>query len=358
MNRIMMQCIAAAHAKGIPIWKALAACLAAMAVLFAAVQAEAGATLDRVRSKKVMRCGVSEGLTGFSIQDPSGRWTGMDADFCRAVAAAVGQDVKVEFLPLTASARFVALQMKKIDLLSRSTTWTLGREVFLAVQFAGVFYFDGQAFMVMRKSGIKRAQQLKGATICVRKGTTTEMNLADYSNEKALNLKPLVLDTQDEADKALFAGRCKAYTSDYSILASERLAAPGGAGEYVILPERISKEPTGPVVRRGDEEWFRLVKWVLFALIEAEERGITRENAATMKKTAKDPAVRRLLGTEGGFGKALGTDNDWALRAIEASGNYGEIFERNLGRQSTLKLDRGHNRLETKGGLMWAPPFR
>jgi general L-amino acid transport system substrate-binding protein len=184
------------------------------------------------------------------------------------------------------------------------------------------------------------------------------MNLAEYSNEKALNLKPLVLDTQDDADKAFFAGRCKAYTSDYSILASERLAAPGGAGEYTILPERISKEPTGPVVRRGDEEWFRLVKWVLFALIEAEEKGITSENAATTKKAAKDPAVLRLLGAEGGFGKALGTDNDWALRAIEASGNYGEIFERNLGRLSALKLDRGYNRLETKGGLMWAPPFR
>jgi|WetSurMetagenome_2_1015567.scaffolds.fasta_scaffold01357_10 general L-amino acid transport system substrate-binding protein len=353
-----MQRTASAHAKGIPVWKALAACFAAGAILVAAVQAEAGATLDRVRSKKVLRCGVSEGLTGFSLQDKSGRWTGMDADFCRAVAAAMGPSVKVEFVPLTASARFVALQMKKIDLLSRSTTWTLGREAHLGVQFVGVLYFDGQAFMVTRKSGINRAERLKGSTICVRKGTTTEMNLAEYSSEKALNLKALVVDTQDEADKALFAGRCKAYTSDYSILASERLAAPGGAGEYVILPERISKEPTGPAVRRGDEEWLRLVKWVLFALIEAEERGVTRENAATMKKTTQDPAVRRLLGAEGGFGKALGTDNDWALRAIQASGNYGEMFERNLGRNSALKLDRGVNRLETKGGLMWAPPFR
>ena len=344
-----MQRIAAAYAKGIPEWKTLAACFAAMAVFLAAVQAEAGATLDRVRSKKVLRCGVSEGLPGFSIQDPSGRWTGMDADFCRAVAAAMGPGVKVEFVPLTASARFVALQMKKIDLLSRSTTWTLGREAHLGVQFVGVLYFDGQAFMVTRKSGINRTQQLKGSTICVRKGTTTEMNLAEYSNEKALNLKPLVLDTQDEADKAFFAGRCKAYTSDYSILASERLAAPGGAGEYVILPERISKEPTGPVVRRGDEEWFRLVKWVLFALIEAEEKGITGENAASMKKATKDPAVLRLLGAEGGFGKALGTDNDWALRAIQASGNYGEIFERNLGRLSALSSTGGTTAWRQKG---------
>ena len=338
-------------------WKALAACFAAMAVFFAAVQAEAGATLDRVRSKKVLRCGVSEGLPGFSIQDPSGRWTGMDADFCRAVAAAVGPGVKVEFVPLTASARFVALQMKKIDLLSRSTTWTLGREAHLGVQFAGVLYFDGQAFMVTRKSGINRTQQLKGSTICVRKGTTTEMNLAEYSNEKALNLKPLVLDTQDEADKAFFAGRCKAYTSDYSILASERLAAPGGAGEYTILPERISKEPTGPVVRRGDEEWFRLVKWVLFALIEAEEKGITGENAASMKKATKDPAVLRLLGAEGGFGKALGTDNDWALRAIEASGNYGEIFERNLGTAQRTQARSGVQPPGDKRGADVGPAF-
>ncbi len=333
---------------------------AAMAVLFAAVQAEAGATLDRVRTKKVLRCGVSEGLPGSSIQDPSGRWTGMDADFCRAVAATMGPSVKVEFVPLTASARFVALQMKKIDLLSRSTTWTLGREAHLGVQFVGVLYFDGQAFMVTRKSGINRAERLKGSTICVRKGTTTEMNLAEYSGEKALKLK---------ATCRRHTGR-KRRTRPYSragarptppITRSSRpsvSAAPGGAGEYVILPERISKEPTGPVVRRGDEEWFRLVKWVLFALIEAEEKGITRENAASTKKATKDPAVLRLLGAEGGFGKALGTDNDWALRAVQASGNYGEIFERNLGRLSSLKLDRGYNRLETKGGLMWAPPFR
>jgi len=355
MNDIIM---AAYPMKGITIRKALAACFGAMAILMVSAQAEAGATLDRVRSKKVLRCGVSEGLTGFSIQDQSGRWIGMDTDFCRAAAAAVGPGVKVEFVPLTASARFVALKMGKIDLLTRSTTWTLGREAFLGVQFAGVLYFDWQAFMVTRKSGINRASQLKGATVCVRKGTTTEMNLADYSKDKALNLKPLVLDTQAEAEQALQSGRCKAYTSDHSILASERLSAPGGAGEYVILPEKLSKEPTGPVVRRGDEEWFRLVKWVLFALIEAEERGVTRENATLLKKTAKDPAVRRLLGAEGGFGKALGTDNDWALRAIQAAGNYGEMYERNLGRQSALNLDRGFNRLEVKGGLMWAPPFR
>ncbi len=338
--------------------RVLAALFTTVAILVASVQAEAGGVFDRVRSKKLLRCGVSEGLTGFSIRDASGNWSGMDVDFCRAVAAAAGPDVKVDFVPLAASARFVALKMGKIDLLARNTTWTLGREVFLGVQFAGVLYFDGQAFMVTRKSGINRASQLKGAAICVEKGTTSELNLADYSREKALKFKPLVLDSQAEALKAFMAGRCKAFTSDSSILASERLAAPGGPGEYMILPERISREPVGPVVRRGDEEWLRLVKWVLFALIEAEDQGITRENAASVKKTTGNPSVRRLLGLEGGFGKALGTDNDWALRAIQASGNYGEIFERNLGRNSALRIDRGENRLSTKGGLLWAPPFR
>lgn len=340
------------------IWKSLVASLAATALLGAFAQAEAGATLDRIRSKELLRCGVSEYLTGFASRDGSGNWSGMDADFCRAVAAAAGPKVKVEFIPLTASARFVALKMGKIDLLVRNTTWTLSRESILGVHFAGVLYFDGQAFMVPRKSGIKRVQQLKGATICVLKGTTSEMNLKDYSKEKALKFKPLVLEAEADANHAFFAGRCRAFTSDASQLASSRLTAPGGAAQYVILPERISKEPTGPVVRNGDEGWLRLVKWVLFALIEAEERGVTRENAETMKKTTKDPAVRRLLGTEAGFGKTLGTDNDWALRAIRAAGNYGQMFERNLGRNSDLKLERSYNRLATQGGLLWSPPFR
>lgn len=338
--------------------KTWAVLIAAAMVLGACAEAEAGGVFDRVRSRKLLRCGVSEGLTGFSIRDASGTWSGMDVDFCRAVAAAMGPAVRVEFMPLTASARFVALKMGKIDLLSRNTTWTLGREAFLGVQFAGVLWFDGQAFLVTRKSGINRAAQLKGAAVCVEKGTTSEMNLADYSKAKALHIKPLVLDSHADAFRAFLAGRCKAYTSDYSVLASERLAAPGGAGEYLILPERISEEPTGPVVRRGDEEWLKLVRWTLFALVEAEERGVTRENAATLKSTAKDPAVRRLLGAEGGFGRGLGTDNDWALRAIQASGNYGEMFERNLGPKSPLRLERGPNRLSTQGGLMWSPPFR
>ena len=338
--------------------KTMAVLIAAAVVLGVCVEAAAGGVFDRVRSRKLLRCGVSEGLTGFSIRDASGAWSGMDVDFCRAVAAAMGPGVRVNFVPLTASERFVALKMNKIDLLSRNTTWTLGREALLGVQFAGVLWFDGQAFLVTRKSGINRASQLKGVTVCVEKGTTSELNLSDYSNEKNLKIKPLVLDSQADAMKAFLAGRCKAVTSDSSVLASERMTAPGGPGEYLLLPERISEEPTGPVVRLGDEEWLRIVKWTLFVLIEAEGRGVTRENAATLKKTAKDPAVRRLLGAEGGFGKALGADNDWALRAVEASGNYGEIFERNLGKHSRLNLERGKNRLSKQGGLMWAPPFR
>lgn len=340
------------------VWKTLTVLLTAAAALAVSAQAEAGGVFDRVRSKKLLRCGVSEELTGFSIRDASGAWSGIDVDFCRAVAAGVGPAVRVDFVPLTASARFVALKMGKIDLLSGNATWTLGREALLDVRFAGVLRFDGQAFLVTRKSGINRASQLKGAAVCVEKGTTSEMNLADYSKAKALNIKPLVLDSHADAFQAFLAGRCKAYTSDSSVLASERLAAPGGAGEYLLLPERISEEPTGPVVRRGDEEWLRLVRWTLFALIEAEERGVTRENATALKKAAKDPAVRRLLGAEGGFGRGLGAGNDWALRAIQASGNYGEMFERNLGQKSPLKLERGPNRLSKHGGLMWAPPFR
>ncbi len=338
--------------------KTLAVLIAAATILGGWTQAEAGGVFDRVLSRKLLRCGVSEGLTGFSIRDASGFWSGMDVDFCRAVAAAMGPAVRVDFVPLTAQERFVALKMGKIDLLARNTTWTLGREVFLGVQFAGVLWFDGQTFLVTRKSGITRASQLKGATVCVEKSTTSELNLADYAGEKALNIKPLVLDSQTDAMKAFLADRCRAVTSDASLLAAERLLAPGGPGEYRLLPERISEEPTGPVVRQGDWEWLRLVRWTLFALVAAEERGVTRENAATLKRTTKDPAVRRLLGAEGGFGKALGADNDWALRAIQTSGNYGEMFERNLGPKSPLRLERGPNRLSKHGGLMWAPPFR
>jgi len=336
----------------------LAMCTIGVALGLIPASASAGETLARVRSSKVLRCGVSEGLIGFSFKDAAGQWTGMDVDFCRAVAAAVGDRVKVEFVPLFASARFPALQAGEIDLLVRNTTWTLGREAFLGVQFAGILFYDGQGFMVPRKSKVRRIGDLKGATICVEKGTTSEQNLADYFRARGLNYKPLILESVAEIRDALVSGRCQAYTSDASQLASVRMEVPDGAKKYIILPDVISKEPLAPVVRRGDEEWFTLVKWVLFALIQAEEQGITRENVTALRDTSTDPAVQRLLGKTGGFGKALGVDNDWVVRVVGTVGNYGEMFERNLGRESVLKLERGLSRLWKQGGLMYAPPFR
>jgi general L-amino acid transport system substrate-binding protein len=340
------------------VWATLTMCTLGVALGLTSASAGAGEILARVKSRKVLRCGVSEGLTGFSFKDPAGQWTGMDVDFCRAVAAAVGDGVRVEFVPLFASARFPALQADEIDLLVRNTTWTLGREAFLGVQFAGILFYDGQGFMVPRKSKARRIGDLKGATICVGKGTTSEQNLADYFREHGLNYKPLILESVAEIRDALVSGRCQAYTSDASQLASLRMDVPDGTKKYIILPDLISKEPLGPVVRRGDEEWFTLVRWVLFALIQAEELGITRENVRTLKDTSTDAAVQRLLGRTGGFGKALGVDNDWVVRVVGTVGNYGEMFERNLGRESVLNLERGLSRLWKQGGLMYAPPFR
>jgi general L-amino acid transport system substrate-binding protein len=261
-------------------------------------------------------------------------------------------------VPLFASARFPALQADEIDLLVRNTTWTLGREAFLGVQFAGILFYDGQGFMVPRRGKVRRIADLKGATICVVKGTTSEQNLADYFRAHGWTCQPLVLESVAEIRDALVSGRCQAYTSDASQLASVRMEVPEGTKRYTILPDLISKEPLGPVVRRGDEEWFTLVRWVLLALIQAEELGITRENVRALRDTSTDPAVQRLLGKTGGFGKALGVDNDWVVRVVGTVGNYGEIFERNLGRESVLNLERGLNRLWTQGGLMYAPPFR
>ncbi len=339
---------------------ALIVCTVALALALTPGSAGAGDVLDKVRQNKVVRCGVSEGIVGFSAKDATGRWTGMDVDFCRAVAAAVlGDPEKAKFVPLFASARFPALQSGEIDLLVRNTTWTLGREAFLGVQFTGVLFYDGQGFMVPRKSKVRRIGDLKGATICIEKGTTHEQNLADYFRAHGLNYKPLILESVAEIRDAVVSGRCQAYTSDASQLASVRMEVPDGTKKYIILPDLISKEPLGPVVRRGDEEWFTLVKWVLFALIQAEELGITRENVRALKETSTDPAVQRFLGRMGGgFGKALGVDNDWVARVVESVGNYGQMFERNLGREGVLKLERGLSRLWNQGGLMYAPPFR
>ncbi|SEM13679.1 amino acid ABC transporter substrate-binding protein, PAAT family [Syntrophus gentianae] len=319
----------------------------------------AGETLDAVKSRGILRCGVSEGIAGFSERNNAGRWTGLDVDFCRAVAAAViGDPERVEFVPLKASARFPALQAGKIDLLVRNTTWTLGREAGLKVQFPGILFFDGQGFMVPEKKGVRKIEELNGAMVCVEKGTTHVQNLADSFAFRNMQVKTLVLDSVREVTDAFYSGRCRACTSDASQLAAMRLRAPGGPRAFVILPERISKEPLGPIVRRGDDDWFTIVRWVLFALITAEENNLTQDNIVALMRDSRHPVLRRAAGLEGGFGKALGLREGWAVRAVQAAGNYGEMFDRNLGRSSALQLDRGPNRLWTRGGLMYAPPLR
>ncbi len=316
-------------------------------------------TLKKVRSKGVLRCGVSEGLPGFSMKDAKGQWTGMDADFCRAVAAAVfGDPEKVTFYPLTASERLPALRTGEIDLLSRNTTWTIGRETMLGLQFVGTLYYDGQGFLVRKSSGITKVFHLKNAAICIEKGTTSQANLDDYFRTKGWRYKPVIFESIIKAQEAFFSGQCKSYTSDRSHLAAVRSGVRDGSKTYAILPGQISKEPLGPVVRRGDDEWFTLVRWVLFALIEAEEIGVTQANVRAKAKEKGNPDVERFLGSSGNFGKSLGIANDWTVRIVESVGNYGEMFERNLGRGSPLNLDRGPNRLWNKGGLMYAPPFR
>ena len=320
--------------------------------------AQAGKTLDTIKQKDQLVCGVNPSLPGFSAADSQGNWAGLDVDVCKAVAATILSDPKkIKWVPLNASQRFTALQSGEIDILSRNTTWTLTRDASLGLHFTGTTYYDGQGFMVTKKSKITSAKQLKGATVCVQSGTTTEKNLTDYSKSAGLNLKPVVFETQEATNKAYFAGRCQAYTTDASGLASVRNKEANNPEDHVILPELISKEPLGPSVRRGDDEFFAIVKWVVFALIEAEEYGITQANVDQMK-TSTDPVVQRILGTSEDTGKLLGLDKDWAYRAIKAVGNYGEIFERNVGPTSALKLPRGANNLWSKGGFMYAPPIR
>ncbi len=323
-----------------------------------ALPAHAGKTLDAVKARGQLVCGVNTGLAGFSQADSQGNWSGLDVDYCKAVAAAIfGDASKVKWVPLNAQQRFTALQSGEIDVLSRNTTWTLTRDASLGLNFAGVTYYDGQGFMVPAKLKLKSAKQLKGATVCVQSGTTTEKNLTDYSRANNLNLKPVVFEKQEASTGAYFAGRCIAFTTDASGLASVRNKEAKNPAEHVILPDLISKEPLGPVVRRGDDEFFAIAKWVLNALIEAEEYGITQANVDKMK-TSTDPVVMRILGTSEDTGKLLGLDKDWAGNAVKAVGNYGEIFERNAGPKSPLGLPRGLNNLWSKGGLMYAPPVR
>lgn len=318
----------------------------------------AGEILDTIRNRDRLRCGVSEGIAGFSEQDAKGRWQGLDADFCRAVAAAtLGDPNKVEFVPLKASTRFPALQARRIDMLVRNTSWTLTREALLKLQFPAVLFYDGQAFMVPKTQGVGHLAELREGSVCIEKGTTHEQNLADYSREQGLQLRPLIIDSASEAATAFFTGRCKAYSADASQLAAARLGAPGGATAYVILPERISKEPLGPVVSQGDEQWTSAVRWVFYALLLAEEHGMTQANIESRARELNGSLGKLLRGEDLRLARALGLQPDWALRAVSAGGHYGELYARNLGEHSPLAIERGLNRLWNAGGLMYAPPL-
>ena len=337
--------------------RTLYACLLiAFTVAVLTGSAHAGKTLDAVRARGDVRCGVSTGVAGFAIADSAGNWSGLDTDFCRGLAAAVlGDAAKVTFVPLSAQQRFTALQSGEVDLLSRNTTWTLTRDASLGLMFAGVTFYDGQGFMVPADLGVQSATELDGAEVCVQAGTTTELNLADYFRANNMEFKPVVFESLEESISTFFNGRCQVYTADRSGLAAIQAVDAPNPDDYVILPETISKEPLGPVVRRGDDDWFTIVKWLVYALIEAEEKGVTQANVASMMDS-QDPVVKRLLGVSGDMGTKLGLGNAWAVQAIQAVGNYGEIYDRNV---LPIGLARtGSNRLWTQGGLMYAMPLR
>lgn len=332
--------------------------IAGAAVIAVAGPAQAAETLDAIQERGNLICGANTGLAGFGGPDSEGNWTGLDVDVCRAVAAAIlGDGDAVQFVPLTAQQRFTALQSGEVDILSRNTTWTLTRDTSLGLNFAGVTYYDGQGFMVPANLGVTSALELDGATVCVQTGTTTELNLSDYFRANGISFEPVVIESLDEVNAAYFSGRCDVYTTDASGLASIRATVAPDPSAHVILPEIISKEPLGPAVRHGDDEFFDIVKWVVYALIEAEEKGITQANVADMAGS-DDPTISRLLGTTPGMGEALGIGEDWAAKAIAATGNYGEIFARNVGPETPLRLERGLNGLWTEGGLMYAMPAR
>ena len=331
----------------------------AAALIGAASAAQAGETLDAIKARGLVACAVNTGLPGWSSPDSQGVWSGFDVDFCRAFAVALFNDPnKVKLEPTTSQTRFQALQSREVDVLTRNVTLTLTRDTTLGFHAAGVNFYDGQGFMVSAKMGVKSAQELNGATICVQPGTTTELNLADYFRATGMSFTPVVIEKLDEVTGAFFSGRCDAYTTDASGLAAVRAARGGTAmQDFVILPERISKEPLGPMVRKGDDQWFAIVKWTLTMMIEAEEYGVNKANVDQML-ASKDPGIRRLLGVEPGFGKALGLDEKWAYNVIKTIGNYGDVFERNLGKNTNLKMDRSLNALWTQGGLMYAIPLR
>jgi general L-amino acid transport system substrate-binding protein len=328
-----------------------------LACLFLALaqSAFAQSTLDAVRAKGFVQCGVNTGVPGFSAPDSKGEWRGIDVDICRAVAAAVfGDSAKVRYTPLTAQQRFTALQSGEVDILSRNTTWTITRDTSLGLNFIGVNYYDGQGFMVPAKLKVKSAKQLNGATVCVQPGTTTELNLSDYFRANRMTFKPVVIEKLEEVLNAYFAGRCDVFTTDHSGLISLRATKATRPADHVILPEIISKEPLGPAVRHGDDRWFDLVKWSFYAMVEAEELGLTSKNV-DQQGSSPNPSIQRFVGSTGDIGKMLGVDNRWAVNLVRQVGNYGESFDANL---KPLGFERGLNRLWNQGGLMYVPPIR
>lgn len=332
--------------------------LGVAAALSLSTAANAGATLDAVKKKGFIQCGVSTGLPGFSSADDKGKFTGIDVDMCRAVSAAIFGDAdKVKYSPLTAKERFTALQSGEIDMLLRNTTWTYTRDTSLGLNFTGVNYYDGQGFLVNKNLGVKSALEMDGASFCIQAGTTTELNLADYFRSNKMNYTPITFDTSDQTIKAFEAGRCDALTSDQSQLYALRIKL-NDPKSAIVLPEVISKEPLGPVVRQGDDEWFNIVKWSLFAMVNAEELGVTSANVDEVKGSTTDPNIRRLLGLEGVKGEWMGLPDDWGYNIVKLVGNYGEVFERNVGQGSPLGISRGLNALWSKGGIQYAPPVR
>jgi general L-amino acid transport system substrate-binding protein len=335
--------------------------------MFAASMANAG-TLDDIKAKGFVQCGVSQGLPGFSNPDAQNNWTGMDVDFCKAVAAAIfGDASKVKFSPLSAKERFTALQSGEVDLLSRNTTWTMSRDTSLGLKFAGVMYYDGQGFMVKKSLNIDSALKLDGATVCTNTGTTTELNLADYFKGHNMKYQVVAIEDANQVRQAYDEGRCDIFTTDQSGLYAERLQLKA-PDDHIVLPEIISKEPLGPVVRQGDDAWFNVVKWTYYALLTAEELGITQANVDDMVKAASEPngnpEMKRILGIKNedgsaaGFGTGMGLNEEWIVQIVKGVGNYGEIFERNVGVNTPLKIARGKNALWKDGGLQYAPPIR
>ena len=332
--------------------------LGALTVAGIAASGAFAGTLDDVKARGKLNCGVTTGLVGFAAPDANGEWDGFDVGVCRAVAAAVlGDPSAVEFVPTTGKTRFTALASGEIDMLARNTTWTFSRDVDLKFEFVGVNYYDGQGFMVPTELGVTSAKDLDGATVCIQTGTTTELNLADFFRANNISYEPVPIETNAEAQQQYLAGACDVYTTDASGLAATR-ATFENPGEHVLLPEIISKEPLGPLVRHGDPEWGDVVRWTLNALISAEELGVTSANIAEMSGGTNNPEINRLLGTEGNLGEMLGLSADWAKNAISAGGNYGELFAKNIGESTPIGLARGLNAMWTEGGLIYSPPFR